>query len=427
MRSALRSFAFLASLAAPLAAADPGPAQSWTVRPSLAARIGYDDNLFLQDHAPATVGFLNPVPEHAGALFIRTSALIEATWQLSSAFQIDAAYAPEIVRYDDYASENHDDHRLDLGVSGREGAWSYQFKSSATLVDGDDTGPVFGNTHGGPAIGGVGVRSRRDQLNTRATGQLTHTSDAGFVRVAADTCINDYDTRLISTTLRPGYANYVDRSEWSAGVDLGRKLRKNFAAFVGVRGGAQHQDDLVGKTTNYSNNLVRVLVGLEGRPSDKLTLRVAAGPDFRHYDDSVAPTFDRSRATRYVEASATWTPTSADTLGLCVKDYLWLSASGPCAYQHTLAGVTWKHAFNSRWTANASADVQAGDSRDYAPPGAGRLDWIYTGSLGLTYALDARTKIDAEVVREWSDCTFSPATGREYTRWQYSLGVKRSF
>jgi hypothetical protein len=407
--------------------ADVAPAQKavWTFRPSLAARIGYDDNVFLQDPAAVLPTVSGAVPDRAGSWVGRASVALETTWRLSPAFQFDAGYSPELVRYEAYSSEHHDNHTLNLGVRGHEGSWSYQLKGSVLLVDGSEESPIFGHVGSGPAIGGVPVRSRRDQINSKLGGQLTHTFGESFVRAVTDLCVNDYGTRHHSTATVPGYANYVDRSEWSAGADVGHFASKDFAFLVGVRGGQQNQANLLGVSHNYDNTFARFLVGVEGKPHGDLTLRILAGPDVRHYGDDVAASFDRTRTTRYIEASATWTPTTDDTLTFTGKDYLWLSSGGPCAYQHTAGNLQWKHRFNSDWTLALAADVQVGDSRDYAP--GGRNDWIYGGTFTVIRSLGAKTKIDFELLREWSDSTIENTPGREYTRWMATIGVRQLF
>lgn len=400
---------------------------SWTLRPSASARVGYDDNVFLQDGGTPAPGVTGAVPAKAGSWFTRVSAGIDASWKPSDAFQLDAAYSPELFAYEAFSDENHADQKFDLGLRGREGAWSYQFKSNALFVDGDDTGPIYGYVGGGPAIGGAPVRSRRDQLNTKASGWLRRDFDGVFVRTAGEFVSNDYRTRLISTAVVPGYSNYVDRSEWNAGADVGRDIAKNLSLFVGVRAGEQHQDNLLGVPLNYSNQLTRLLIGIEGKPRADLTLRLLGGPDYRRYGRDVAAGFDRSRATRYIEASASWNATKSDTLTLSGKDYLWLSASGRCAYQHTIANLQWKHTFDADWSASVAAETQCGDSRDYSAPATSRLDWIHAGTLTVTRNLGAATKLDLEIVRELGESAVDAKPGREYTHWMASAGVRHVF
>lgn len=412
-----------AVLAGPLAADDA----SWTLRPSASARVGYDDNVFLQDGGAPAPGVTGAVPARAGSWFTRVSAGIDASWKPSAAFQLDASYSPELVAYEAFSDENHADQKIDLGLRGRTGAWSHQFKANAVFVDGEDESPIYGYVGGGPAIGGAPVRSRRDQLNTKASGWLRRDFDGVFVRATGDFVSNDYGTRHVNTAAVPGYSNYVDRSEWTVGADVGRDVAKNLSLFAGARVGEQHQDNLLGVAHNYSNQLTRLLVGIEGKPRADLTLRLLGGPDHRRYGREVAAGFDRSRATRYIEASATWNATKADTITLAGKDYLWLSASGRCAYQHTTAGLQWKHVFDADWSASLAAETQAGDSRDYSAAATNRLDWIHAGTLTVTRSLGADTKLDLEVVHERGESAIDAKPGRDYTHWLVSAGVRHVF
>ncbi len=421
----LLSFTLLATVARAEAAPTPTPA--WTFRPAFAARVGYDDNVFLQDRSAILPGVTGAVPNRAGSWVARASLALETGWQASPALQFNAGYSPELVRYEAYSSEHHDNHRLLLSLLGKQGAWSYQLKGSLLYVDGAETSPIFGQAGGGPAIGGVPVRDRRDQINTKLGGQLTRTFDGGFLRAAGDLCVNDYHTRHVSTALVPGYANYVDRSEWSTGLDAGRFVAKEFALVAGVRVGEQRQADLLGVSHNYSNTLTRFLVGVEGRPRSDLLLRIVGGPDLRHFGDAAAPGFDRTRTTRYVEASAIWTPSATDTVTFTGKDYLWLSGGGRCAYHHTGSNLRWDHTFNAVWSMAVLADVQVGDSRDYGASAVHRLDWIYTGTLGVTRTLGSKTKLDLELLREWGESAIADKPGREYTRWIATVGVRRVF
>ncbi|CAM2934193.1 hypothetical protein [Rariglobus hedericola] len=395
---------------------------TWSINTSLTARAGYDDNVFLQDRAPLIVP--GAVPDRAGSWFSRAGVGIEASWHLSPAFECNLGYSPELVRYDAFSSENHDDHRIDLGAHGRINAWSYQTKGSILLVDGSRDSPVFGHTGGTPAIGGASVRSRRDQLNTKLGGTLTRAVDTGFVRAIGDYTANDFDSRHSAV---PGYANYVDRSEWSAGFDAGHYIKKDFAFIAAVRTGGQHQGAYLGNPLQYSNTLTRILVGAEGKPTRNLTLHALGGPDFRHYERDVAAGFDRTRSARYIEGAATWTPRETDTVALTFKDYLWLSSGGRGAYQNTTGNLLWKHVLNPLWSASLAADVQTGDNRDYSATTSQRFDWIYTGTLDITRSLGPKTKLDLEFIREWSDSVVAGKPGREYTRLQVSLGVRRVF
>jgi len=397
----------------------------WKTTESVTAKIGYDDNLFLQDNHPLSV---NPSgePANAGSMVYTASLALGATWSPSQAFVLDTSYSPEITRYDgEYASEDHTDHTFGAGMSGKLSDWSYSAKGSLLSVDGSKVAPIFGQSGGGPAIGAAPVRDRRAQNLVKASAKLTREFDQGFVRVGGAYCDQDFLTQQTSSL---GYCNYVDRHEWSVGPEAGWYVRKGFAVVAGVRVGEQRQATLLGSPIQYSNNFVRYLVGLEGKPVDTLKLAVMAGPDRRDFSPGTGVTIG-SKTARYIEASASWTPSKADTITLAGKDYLWLNASGKGVYQSSVYDLQWKRALNTRWSLNSGANVQVGDNRQYNTVASGdQNSWIYTASLGASCVITARTQLDLGLNRSWGVSYLDTAKpGREYARWQASLGVKYTF
>lgn len=419
--TAYRSFLLFSAVASLGAAAVPASA-GWSFSPSVAASAGYDDNVFLQERGPVVApGAV--APANAGSSFAVLSGNVAASHVFSPAFRFDGSLGVDVVRYEAYESENHDDYRLQLGASGTVDDWSYQFKSSLLVVEGDGDGLVFGRQGGAPSFGAPGVRARRDQLAFKMNGQATRKLDHGFVRLVGDGCANDFRTRQSAAT---GYANYVDRAEWTAGADAGRDVSKGLAVVVGARGGVQRQADKLGVPLNYDNRLVRLLAGVEGRPHDTLTLRVLAGPDFRRYDRDVAAGFDRTRTARYAEASATWTPDANDTVALTYKDYLWLSAGGRGVYQSSCGNLKWTRRIDADWSVSLAGDVQVGDNRDI-PQVAQLDDWICTAIVGVKRRLGASTTLELEYLHEWGESGIPATSGRDYERNQITLGVRRTF
>jgi hypothetical protein len=395
----------------------------WTLTPAVAASAGYDDNVFLQDNSPLNPLVADPAPADAGSGVFRASASLVASRKNGADNVFSIGYTAEFVRYEAFASENHDDHHLDLSLKGRSGDWSHAFKSSLLFVSGDHEGPSYGHAGGAPAIGGADVRARRDQTGLKVSGNLTRKLDGGWLR--AITSVNHQDYHTAHAAL-PGYANYVDRAEYVAGLEGGRNVARDFALVAAVRTGVQRQADLLGVPQNSSNELLRLLVGVEGRVSPDLKISVLGGPDIRRYGPDVAAGFNRDQSARYLEASAVWTPTQADTVTLAGKDYLWLSSGGRTAYQNTNVNLAWNRVINADWSAALSANVEVGDNRDYVPA-APRFDWIYTATAAVTRRLDAKTTLELKLTREWSDTSRPGAAGHEYVRWLAGAGVTHTF
>ncbi len=423
---AISVFILLAGFAV---AAETGAA--WKTSAAASARTVYDDNVFLQDRNPMTVN-AKGVGAEAGSMVYSASLALGVTWQPVKALALDAGYAPELIRYQRFNAENHDDHRLNAGLHGQSGAWSYDAKGNLLIVDGSSDSPIFGQVGGTPAIGGEQVRARRDQTVTKGGGNLTYAvCPEAFVRATGAASFQDFRTTQKPTTgigAIPGYANYVDHSEWSAGPDIGWFVRKVLALVASVRFGEQRQGNLLGVKNNYSNTLTRFLLGFEGKVCPSFSIKFFGGPDVRQYTDSaVEPGFDRTRATHFAEGSATWTPSKTDTFTLSMKDYLWLSSGGRGAYENILYDLAWKHTFSKSWSAAAGFNYQEGDNLDYVTPANYRNDSIYTVSGGVAYALNAKTKLDGTITREWSDSAVANKPGREYVHWLVSAGVKYTF
>ncbi len=410
-------------------AAETGAA--WKTSAATGARAVYDDNVFLQDRNPMTVN-AKGVAAEAGSMVYAASAALGATWQPDKLLALDIGYAPEFIRYQRFGSENHDDHRLNAGLHGQSGAWSYDAKGNLLIVDGSSDSPIFGQAGGTPAIGGEQVRSRRDQTATKVSGNLTYAAcPEAFLRAVGAASFQDFRTAQEPTAgigAIPGYANYVDRSEWSAGADIGWLAHKDLALVAGVRFGKQRQGNLLGLKNNCSNTLTRLLLGVEGKVCPSFSLKFLGGPDVRQYTDSaVAAGFDRTRAAHYAEGSTIWTPSKSDAFTLSMKDYLWLSSGGRGAYENTLYDFVWKHTFSKTWSTAAGFNYQKGDNLEYVTPANYRNDSIYTVSGGAAYALNAKTKLDASISREWSDSAVANKPGRDYVRWLVGADIKYTF
>ncbi|MGA3007642.1 MAG: hypothetical protein ABSE59_07105, partial [Opitutaceae bacterium] len=227
----------------------------------------------MQDNAPLAAGQTVPgTPARAHAWVGDAGALLDYKDASRSALTYEISYAPEVVRYDGYSSENHTDSLLSANLKGTQDLWSYGAKASVFYVDGSNDSPVYNRLGGGPAIGAPTVAFRRKHIDTRASAQLTRElTDDFFVRDVVNTLARDYHTHQ---SAQADYANYISVSETTVGADIGWRVQKDFALLAGVRGGVQTQENILGVNLNYSNTLARFLVGAEGnlRPNLKLTV-----------------------------------------------------------------------------------------------------------------------------------------------------------
>lgn len=405
-------------MAAPLAAEPPA------VTTSVTTRVLRDTNLYLQDAAPPAAGQTQAaLPPREEATALDASLGFGLTWKNGGESVVEAGYTPEVVRYFGHGSENHTDHTLTAGLTESRGAWAGEVRARYLYTDGSRESPIFTCLGGGPAIGGEPVRARRAQTIARATAKLTRRFDAGFARGVFALFDQDFRTFERSTT---GYSNYADRGEWSAGGDAGWRVEKNLALVVGARAGRQHQADILGVPLNYTNTFTRWLAGVEGAVTPAFKLSFLAGPDLRHYGQSVRAGFDRSQRTGYGEGTATWTPDATDAVAFSAKRYVWFGGGGRGAYEDFLMDVSWRRKLAPAWSVATGANFHDGDTGHFnlAAP---RHEKIYAGTFGISHALGKTAKLDADLLHDWS-ASFVPNTpAREYTRWIATLGYSRGW
>lgn len=411
---------FLVALALPAAVAVAAAAD---FSAALAARVQADDNVFLQNDAPLAAGQTRAaLPAHAGDVVADLGLNLGLKWKLGPALALGASYAPEIFRYSRHSSENHTDHRLGLAAIGAADGWQYETRASLLLTDGSRDSPVFNRLGGAPSIGGEPVRARRAQDLLKVNGRLTRVWAGGFVRGVLAGYEQDFHTRERAI---PGYANYVDRSEWSGGADLGWNVRPGLALVAGARYGRQRQANLFGVPLNYTNTFTRWLAGVEGAVAPGWKFSLLAGPDVRRFGSAVYANFDRRQRTAYWEGAVAWEPRPADTLAFTAKHYLWLSSAGRGAYLDTVYDLAWNHRFGPAWSLTAGANYHTGNAAHYNS--VPRHDAIYTGRVALARTLGLHTKLEVSLLHDWGE-SFVPRTpGREYRRWLSTLGVAHAW
>lgn len=401
-----------------LTAAEPVYSASLTIR-SL-----HTDNVFTQDDAPLAAGqTVAAVPANAPAFVANLGAALGVTWIKSPGLQLAASYAPDVFRYSRYPGENHTDHRFTASAAGATGSWQYDIKTVWLKTAGPEDSPVFNRLGGPPPTGLEPVRARRSQDLVKSNARLTWVNARSFVRGVA--AINHHDFHTRQSPLF-GYANYVDRSEWSAGPEAGLRLTRGLSAVAGVRLGRQQQADLLGVAHNYTNTFTRYLVGLEGTASPELTFSGLVGPDRRQYGPAVRAGFDRSPAPTYFEGNATWTPHAADKLTLSARRYLWLNSGGRGAYIDSQWDLNWRHQWNARWSVTTALNEHTFYAGRYNPV-TPRRDFVHTISCTVTRTLDAHTRLDLGLGYDWSEALAPNTPSHEYRRFVWSAGFTRAW
>jgi hypothetical protein len=400
-----------------------GRAEAGIARPIVTAassfKIQVDNNVYLQDAAALATGQTGPVlPVEASDTIAVAGLNLGLSHQMAAGLKAEVAYAPEVVRFSRYETESYSNHRLTLNLSGRNASGSLEAKNSLLFTAGDMDPLVFNRLGGGPALGGEPVRARRAQTITKAGWRLTRAWPGGFVRGVFNLLDQDFHVRESPVF---GCANYVDRREWNAGTEAGWSWHPGFAVIGAVRAGRQTQADLLGVRLNYSNSFTRWLAGIEGSPRADLKLSLLVGPDVRRYGEAVRTGFAREQTTTFIEGSAAWTASKADTLTFGLRRWQWLTGGGRAAYLDLSVDAGWKHVLAPGWTLTAAANLHRGSCTRYNP-GSPRDDLIYTGNLTVTRVLSAGTTLEAGVLHDWSDSRVAGTPSREFSRWIFSAG-----
>ena len=409
----------LTAQTAPPAASAKKP---WTFSASIAAKEGFDSNVFLQDEG-----------DQAGRESWVTAILpsVGVAYQQSPAFKASFSYAPDVVFYHSDSSEDHVDHRAALNFGGTSGNTSWDLLNGLLWIDGSSLGPIYTTTSGGvtqraeiPALGAIPVRDRRDAAIYRNSFKLTQTMGKAFLRPIINSYVHDFQTEQHAPVgAFVGYENYIDRYDVGGGLDVGYAIAAKTWLLLGYRFGYQHQGHLLGAPSLYSNYYNRFLVGVEGAPTEWLKLNVLAGPDVRDFPSATPPAFNRNELLYFVDASVSLMPTKQDTVTLAARRYEQPAFVSGSMYEDIVYDLSYRHRFSAQFTAGAGFRFYGGNWQ--AP--VNREEWIYTPSAILTYTHDKHLSGELAYSYDWVDTKVPSTEGREFTRHLCTLGLKYAF
>lgn len=425
MHRALRpvQLCFVAALLAlsPALAADlsrPAPV-SWKTTASAGVRETYDSNVFLQDLAPSPT-IVGAAPAQHGSFVTGVSATVNVEARSAAGLVFTGSYAPEAVRYHSATSENYVVHRVQAGLSRRMGATAWTLSDALVWTDGSEDTPIFGGPGGAAALGGIPMRDRRAALVNRSNFRLETVTGRWLLRAVATGYWHDFRTRQVR---QAGCANYIDRSEVSAGIDAGYEIRPKTRIVAGFRLARQAQGELLGADSPFDSTRRRFIAGAEGAPAAWLQLNLLAALETRTFAAGTPVGLDRHKRLLWIDASATATAGPRDTLTLTVRRAEQPASTSVSVYEDTAAELTWRHKCTDRLTAGAGLKIWTGI---WQLP-AVRRDCVSTPSLQFQFALNKHCTVEAT----WSydDATSGiPATeGRAFTRHLCGLSTRYTF
>jgi hypothetical protein len=410
----------------------------------------YDSNVYLQDNAPlpanvtaAKAAGFRPVEANKGSMVTTITPKVGLDYKPGAAFNLSAAYSPEIALYTSAEDEDYITHRGTLNFNGKVDQTAWELLNAPTYIQGSRQGPTFARPDDVPAIGGIPLRDRRAAFIFRNSFRLTQTVGDWFFRPVASAYIHDFQTdqKFVPNTApdfirstKYSYENYIDRQDINGGLDIGYDVGKKTFLIVGYRYGRQDQLKAPSTSTGaivsspYGNYYHRILLGVEGSPASWLKLAVLAGPDIRRFDAGTPAGFNRNNLLVYWDASVTVLPDKNDTVTLKSTRYEQPAFSSFSMYQDIKTDLAWRHKFNDQLSAQIGFTLYIGD---WQQP-VNRDDWIYTPSAVLDYSFDKHWSAGVAWSYDWVDskvpASVEPLTkSHEFTRHLVSLSVKYMF
>jgi len=425
---------------APLAPAPPAPAakqpaaDEWGVSlpdglssASLSVKEGYDSSIYgVSDNLAG-----RPAIANISSWFTTLSAGV--TFDLLAAFgpknagfldKLTVSYSADYTRYAAAAREDNLRNTVTLDAAGKDGPWSFSIDNPLFYVDGSREDEFF-NLYNNLGYGAV--RERRNQVQERNISFLRYDAADWFIR-AVDSA--SYFNLLIDehnpVGAYMGYANWVNRDDVNAGLDLGFKLTPNLAFVAGWRLGSQTQAhyyySLVGDDSTYN----RALLGFEGKPLSWLQAQLLTGPDFRRYSNAAHLGITGDRHTWfYLKGQLTATFTATDTLTASERVWHFVSSAGVASIQETIENLTYEHDFSRRLS--LSVGLRELGHRYDAP--TVRNDWATSIPVDVTYALtrDLSVSADYSAMSGHSRFPVAVSPGQSFEDNIVSLSVKASF
>jgi hypothetical protein len=339
---------------------------AWLGDLSFTVKESYDDNVFGVSGLglPIQQSWVNSVQANLTVNFI---PLIGDQKDIQ-AFSI--SYNPERVTFDDVSSQDYTAHRINATLKGKTNNVSYSFVNALLINDGDKTAPTYALNQLAGAAGNQDdkyrnnyahalARERLDQTQDRYTASVQVDEGNLFVRPISQLLDYNLGTYLYNTSNAPykGYQDYVSRYDLNGGADLGYTVAPGLAVTLGYRYGEQYQQQFaatINSDRHYaSSTYQRALLGLEGKLTSWLTIKAAAGPDFRDYNPNT-PISNLHTTRYYGEGTATATLPDNQSLTFGYKTWLWVASTGFAPYVDSTYSVAY------HWSATKQLGIDLG-------------------------------------------------------------------
>jgi hypothetical protein len=410
-------------------ATDVAKKPAWLTDVSVSVKETYDSNVFLTnaDRAglPPVANVSSWVTSVTPKVGFDFAPLINDPVASNKSIEVlSLAYAPEVVRYHDAATENYEAHRITTQIKGKADSFSYNFDNLLSFVEGNRDTPQYNQVN---CWATTAVRERRDQMQDKGKLILRNDWEQWFVRGTGSVTYYDLNTYQVNNNLPQyaGWQDYVDRYDTNGGLDFGYKITKDFAVTLGYRRGHQYQQAFSWSSVSNTNDYDRALAGFEGKPLKWLKVEFQGGPDFHSYGDTIAAGHQNDLTRAYLEGAVSAEVTSRDTLGFRMKQWQWVSSTGTASYEDKTFDFSYKRKLADKLTGSLGYLIQGAV---YDAPTV-RNDWQYTYTAGLKYDLNEHLSFtgDYSFIQGVDDSYLNIAPGREYDRHLVTLGMRAAF
>jgi len=373
---------------------------AWLTELSFSYKESYDDNVL------GVSGYgLQPESSWVDSVGLKIGVNI-APFLSSPDFSVFSfTYNPEKVTYTAASQEDYTAHRLGTAVKWKSGNLSFGLDQAYLYNDGNQVAPTYAlNQLSGAAANQNDkyrnnyahsvARERRNQYQDRYTAFFQYDANAFFFRPISSLTAYYLNTYQFNTSKAPylGYQDYVSRYDLNAGADIGYKILPNLAFTLGYRVGEQQQDQFalaINSDRHFSsNNYQRLLVGIEGKLANWLTVKAVAGPDFRDFNPNT-PISDVKTTRFYGEGTATATLSPNQSLTLGYKEFVFVASTGLVPYTDTTASLVYhlnltkQIGFDAGYKYLEANYTLGNDVAGSAPSLRDDIDFV--GSVGLTY------------------------------------------
>lgn len=442
--SILGAILIVLSQAAPAAPEQTSPTNqmpAWLTDVSLTAKESYDDNVFMSGVPQALVPAGTTTLKDRSSFITTASPRIGLDLAALPALNGDVktlslVYAPDFVRYHSLPSENYDAHKFLTTVKAAGGPISVTLDNTITFVDASKTAPAYpGSLLNAWAT--ISAYPRREQLQDRSKFSIQYDLGDWFIRPNATAAYYAMMTDIKDTSAAgtpSGYQNYATRYDVNGGADLGYRFSSTMAVTLGYRYGSQGQEQYWFTKDSSPSDYQRVLLGLEGKPCDWLSVQIQGGPDFRDYAPDTAthitPVNDHHPVKYYGEATIAAKLSPNDTLTVKYRQFQFVSCLGKVPYFDSSYDLSYSRKLTSQLSLDLGGKVLSADYTSGNLSTCRRDDWDFALSAGAKFAFNrhfsASLSYSADLGRNELDGVANPGT-RDFDRQLVSLAAQFKF